>query len=95
MNDKERIRQLEEKLAAYESSPAAEFYIALTEGVKHITSQIKSKKLNLQEDSFADSILKLAEKADKIFAGLEKGLSAFSEQKTVPSKQAKSSTVAI
>lgn len=69
------IKKLKEKLKHYEESPAAAFYTALVEGVKYITDEVKNKTLNLSDDTFADSILKLAEKSDKIFSGLEKGMS--------------------
>ena len=94
MTDKERIKELEDKLAAYTNNPASEFYLALTTAIKHITKEINNKRLNLDEDPFSNSILKLAEKADKIFLGLEKGLSIFAEQKEVPKKQGKSNTTA-
>ena len=93
MGDKERIAQLEEELAALKANPSADFYTALVEGVSYITTQIKTKKLNLSEDPFADSIVKLAEKSDKIFSSLEKGLSVFDREtgdnKDIKKKKAK------
>lgn len=87
MTDKERIKQLEAELQIYKDNPASEFYGALVEGVKYVTQQIKSKKLNLNEDPFADSILKLAEKSDKIFKGLDMGLSVFNSDGAVDVKK--------
>ena len=75
-----KIEELEAELSLYKENPAAEFYLALTEGVKHLTSEIKNKTLDLKEDGFADSILKLSEKADKIFISLEKGLETFQQK---------------
>ena len=79
-NKDKRIVELEAELAAYKENPASDFYIALVEGVKHITQEIKKKRLDLNEDSFADSIIKLAEKSEKIFTGLEKGIAAFQQK---------------
>ena len=97
MTDKEKIKELEEKLAKYEGMPHAKFYTALLEGVDHITNEIKKKRLNFDDDPFAKNIFLLAKDAEKIMASLEKGSSFFIIQdKTAPTKKAeKSSTVAI
>ena len=86
MDDKDkRIAQLEAELAAYRDNPASEFYVALVDGVKHLTERIKNKTLVLNDkddnyDSFADAILKLSEKSEKIFLSLEKGAAAFQQK---------------
>jgi hypothetical protein len=87
MTDKEKIKELEGKLAKYESMPHAKFYTALLEGVDHITNEIKKKRLDFDSDPFAE----------KIMASLEKGSSFFVIQdKAAPTKKAeKSNTVAI
>jgi hypothetical protein len=97
MTDKEKIKELEGKLAKYEGMPHAKFYTALLEGVEHITNEIKKKRLNFDDDPFAKNIFLLAKDAEKIMASLEKGSSFFIIQdKTVPTKKAeKSSTTAI
>lgn len=87
MTDKERIKQLEAELQIYKENPASEFYRALVEGVKYVTEQIKSKKLDLDQDPFADSILRLAEKSDKIFKGLDMGLAVFSTEDSIDAKK--------
>jgi hypothetical protein len=97
MTDKEKIKELESKLAKYESMPHAKFYTALLEGVDHITNEIKKKRLDFDSDPFAKNIFLLAKDAEKIMASLEKGSSFFVIQdKVAPTKKAeKSNTVAI
>lgn len=97
MTDKEKIKELEGKLAKYESMPHAKFYTALLEGVDHITNEIKKKRLDFDSDPFAKNIFLLAKDAEKIMASLEKGSSFFVIQdKVAPTKKAeKSNTVAI
>jgi len=97
MTDKEKIKELESKLAKYESMPHAKFYTALLEGVDHITNEIKKKRLDFDSDPFAKNIFLLAKDAEKIMASLEKGSSFFVIQdKVAPTKKAeKSTTVAI
>jgi hypothetical protein len=97
MTDKEKIKELEGKLAKYESMPHAKFYTALLEGVDHITNEIKKKRLDFDSDPFAKNIFLLAKDAEKIMASLEKGSSFFVIQdKAIPTKKAeKSNTVAI
>ena len=97
MTDKEKIKELEGKLAKYEGMPHAKFYNALLEGVEHITNEIKKKRLDFDNDPFAKNIFLLAKDAEKIMASLEKGSSFFViQEKTTPTKKAeKSNTVAI
>lgn len=97
MTDKEKIKELEAKIAKYEGMPHASFYTALLEGIEHITSEIKKKRLNFDDDPFAKNIFLLAKDADKIMASLEKGSSFFIiQEKTAPAKKVeKSNTVAI
>jgi hypothetical protein len=97
MTDKEKIKELEEKLAKYEGLPHAKFYTALLEGVEHITKQIKNKSLDFDSDPFAKNIFLLAKDAEKIMASLEKGSSFFIIQEKVATtkKAEKSNTRAI
>jgi len=75
-----RIKELEEELEFYKSSPTAEWYRALTSGLKKIAIKIDEEELDLREDSFANSIIQIAEKSDRIFTALEKGASLFKPQ---------------
>lgn len=96
-NKDKKIKELEEKLLKYESMPHADFYTSLLEGVAHITSEIKNKTLNFDEDVFAKNIFALAKDSDKIMSALEKGQSFFLQKpETTTNKKAdKSNTVAI
>jgi hypothetical protein len=93
----DRIKQLEEEIAYLKRDPSAKFYAALVEAVEGVTVLIKSKKLDLESDVYAKSVIILAEKSDKIFNGLRKGLEMFnqSEQDEKPTKAKKSETRAI
>jgi hypothetical protein len=92
MTDKEKIKELEGKLAKYEGMPHAKFYTALLEGVEHITNEIKKKRLDFDNDPFAKNIFLLAKDAEKIMASLEKGSSFFViQEKTTPTKKAEKS----
>lgn len=94
MDEKKRIKELEEKLAMYEGMPHADFYTALMEGMKHITEQIKNKTLNFDEDPFAKNVFLLAKDADKVMATMEKGAALFvqKEEKPVSKRQESSNT---
>ncbi len=97
MTDKEKIKNLEAELAIYKDDIAAQFYKSLANAIKHINHQIETKKLNLEEDIFAKSIITLADKSAKIFEGLKNGKAAFAletEEKQTK-KTAKSETAAI
>ncbi len=93
----DRIKQLEEEIAYLKRDPSAKFYAALVEAVEGVTVLIKSKKLDLESDVYAKSVIILAEKSDKIFNGLRKGLEMFNqaEQDEKPTKAKKSETRAI
>jgi len=80
MDKDKRIKELEHIVAMYEENPASDFYLALLEGIKYVTEKINDKSLNLDEDSFADSIIHLSERADKIFSSIEKGVSVFKQK---------------
>lgn len=97
MDKDKRIKELEDKIAMYEGMPHAEFYTALMEGMKHITTEIKNKTLNFDNDPFAKNVFLLAKDADKVMATMEKGAALFvqKEEKAVSKKQEKSNTEAI
>lgn len=73
MEDKERIIQLQERIEFLTEDPAADFYAALRDGIKELTQAMKDGELNFDTKPNQRSILLLAEKADKVFAGLAKG----------------------
>jgi len=75
--EQQRIKELEEKVAFLTQDPRAKLYAALVKGVDHITEKLESKELEFEKDAFAKSVLILAEKADKIFISLTKGLETF------------------
>lgn len=89
MDKDKRIRELESQVEMLLSDPRAEFYRALTEGVKYISKEIKNKTLSLDEDAFAKSVLVIAEKSEKMFVGLTKGLETFSPQEDGASSSGK------
>lgn len=98
MTDKEKIADLERRLAEYEMNPAAKFYKSFTKAFDEISEQIEDKTLNV-DAKFTKSILKLAEKSEIIFRGMKEGLSLFKEQQTVDEKRlakvSKSQSVAL
>lgn len=93
----DRLKKLEEEIAYLKRDPSAKFYAALVEAVEGVTQLIKSKKLDLESDVYSKSVIILAEKSDKIFNGLRKGLEMFNqvEQEAPTSKAKKSETKAL
>lgn len=77
MTDKQRIKELEDKVAYYEGLPTAKFYAAVLEGLEHLTDAIKSKNLDFDNDAFAKSVFTLAKDSDKIMLALGKGIESF------------------
>lgn len=92
------LEELRAKVAHYEGLASAKFYNSLMNGIDHIREQIDAKELNFEEDTFAKAIMTLAEKSDKIFAALEKGINTFTQvdegAKPSSKKSAKSETKA-
>jgi hypothetical protein len=93
--DKDKIiEELRDRVAFLTEDPAAEFYTAFKEAIKNLTRKMKDGTLDLIVDVNQKSILLLAEKSDKIFAGLAKGKEMIEEKKTeeaAPSKKAEKS----
>lgn len=79
-------KELREKVAHYEGSPAAKFYSSLVTGLHHLTDKIDDKSLNFDEDAYAKSIFMLAKDADKIMIAMGKGLLIINQQETEPAK---------
>jgi hypothetical protein len=77
MDYEKRVKELEEKLAIYEADASAKFYSALVHAVEHIQQKLTDKSLNLEEDTFAKSVITLADKSGKIFEGLKLGKESF------------------
>lgn len=86
ITDKERIIDLEKKLAEYERNPAAKFYKSFTKAFDDISEEIENKTLNV-DSKFTKSILKLAEKSEIIFKGMREGISLFKEQGVIDEKK--------
>ena len=87
MDNEKRIKELEDelkeckkKLAVYEDDHAASFYKSLVTGIKEIQTRLDNKDLDL-DDSYANSVITLADKSSKIFDGLKAGKEAFSLEK--------------
>lgn len=80
MTDKDRIKELEQQIKDYESDVSAQFYITLVGAIKHIETEVKNKTLDFDKDTFASSILVLADKSGKIFEGLRQGRESFKQQ---------------
>jgi hypothetical protein len=100
MEELERLRKennkLKEKVEYYEGLPSAKFYNSLIQGIDHLRKEIDSKSLNFDDDPFAKSVMVLAEKSDKIFSAIEKGINSFVQEVDTKSKQsAKSGTKAL
>jgi hypothetical protein len=97
MDLKKENEELKAKLSVYEADAAAEFYKTLVGAIKDIETKVKSKTLNFDEDSFAKSILVLADKSGKIFEGLKQGKESFTQSNanTTDIKASKSKTIAI
>lgn len=72
---------LKNKLEKFENDPTARFYAIFCGALEDLGEHIKNKTLDLKNDAFMDSIVYLAEKSDKIFAGLAKGRESFEEKK--------------
>lgn len=79
MSDKEKIKELEEKIAYYEGLPTANFYTKVLIGIDYITTQLETGKLDFDSDPFAKSVFTLAKDCDKIFNALGKGIAVFSQ----------------
>lgn len=94
MEELERLRKennkLKEKVEYYEGLPSAKFYNSLIQGIDHLREEIDRKSLNFDNDPFAKSIMVLAEKSDKIFSAIEKGINSFVQE--VDSKANKQSS---
>jgi len=86
MSSEKRIKELEEKLAFYEGSPAAEFYTALVEGIKGLTTHIKNKSLDF-DDSYQKSLFALAKDSDKIMIAMSKGMAVILPEITKEDKR--------
>ena len=79
MTDKERIKELEEKVAYYEGLPTAKFYTSMVNAIEHLTQKIDNKELDFDSDPFAKSIFVLAKDSDKIMLALGKGIEVFKQ----------------
>lgn len=84
MNELEQLRkenkELQDKVSYYEGLPSAKFYNSLMKGIDYLRTQIDSRELNFEDDTFAKSILQLSEKSDKIFSAIEKGINSFTQE---------------
>ncbi len=84
MNETEQLKkelaELKDKVLYYEGLPSAKFYNSLMKGIDYLRTQIDSRQLNFEEDTFAKSILQLSEKSDKIFSAIEKGINSFVQE---------------
>ena len=76
-NKDKKIKDLEARLAIYESDASAKFYAKLVRAIEHIGTELDNKTLNLDDDTFASSVLALADKSGKIFEGLKNGRESF------------------
>jgi hypothetical protein len=80
MTDKQKIKELEDKVAYYEGLPTAKFYSAVLEGLGHLTNAVKDKSLDFDTDAFAKSVFTLAKDSDKIMLALGKGIESFKQE---------------
>lgn len=76
-NKDKKIKDLEARLAIYESDASAKFYAKLVKAIDHIGVELDNKTLDLDNDTFASSVLTLADKSGKIFEGLKNGRESF------------------
>jgi hypothetical protein len=92
-----KIKDLQDKLSIYEDDIAGQFYKALASAVKYINKEIETKRLNLETDTFAKSVVTLADKSSKIFEGLKNGKAAFAieDEPKEGKKSSRSETSAI
>lgn len=75
------LSETKEKLKEYEEDKSAKFYKSLVLAIEHIEVELKNKTLDLEEDTFAKSVLQLSDKSPKIFEGLRIGRESFMVEK--------------
>ena len=83
------IKELQDKLAFYEQDHAAKFYTTLTKALDHVNTELNNKTLNLDQDTFASSVITLADKSPKIIDFLVNGRVVISPEKKADSSEEK------
>jgi len=84
---KKEIAELRAKVEYYEGLPSAQFYNSLMKGIDYLRNEVDGESLDFDEDPFAKSVLVLAEKSDKIFSAISKGVLTFSSEKEDDTKK--------